>query len=143
MVNQWLNSSAVSQCDALGVFNAIRSILEAPSLAQAGAQRFRMPKTDVDDSALSVLLRHRLVHELTDFDTRIENFLIMDGRNVSASEELKDIERKLKTMDVRRRHAEDDAQRNRILKTKTERWEDANRRQSLGKAHDELFGAPP
>ena len=130
MVNQWLNKTAVAQCDAQesdGDSDDSRC-----SDAQSGrAQRFRSPRVQVDDVALAILLHHKLIRSwLTDPYRKLRR----DRRaNVSAPDELKGIERRLKTMDVRRRHAKDDAQRNRILKSKTERWDDANRQHSLGR----------
>ena len=116
----------------------MQSILESPTLAQAAAQRFRMDRVVLNESAASILRELKLLDSLPTFDHQIEAFRVIDERNVPAEDELQEIERRLKTIDVRRRHAKDEAQRSRLLKSKTEKWEDANRQQALSKEHGQL-----
>ena len=97
-----------------------------------------MERHPIGQDALDLLQDYALVQPLTVFDRQIEAFIAMDEHSPAAKEELQNIERQLKTVDVRRRHARDDAQKSRILKSRTDKWEDANREQSLGRAHEQL-----
>ncbi|MEE2786483.1 MAG: hypothetical protein VX589_04025 [Myxococcota bacterium] len=124
--------------DAAALFGTLKTLLETPTLLSAAKDSFDTTRAVLEESSLDELIRLEVVHARHDLETACEQYFQKRATAQAAEQDLADVERQLKTIDVRLKRAESDAQRSRILKSKTERWEDDNRRGKFKKEREAL-----
>ena len=125
--------------DAADLFGALKTLLHAPTLLTAARNAFDAQRTQLSQPALNELIRLRIVQARHDLETVFVHTFTKRESATAAQQEIMDIERQLKTIEVRIKRAESEAQRPRILKSKTDRWEDDNRLGKLKKEREALI----
>jgi uncharacterized protein with von Willebrand factor type A (vWA) domain len=121
------------------VFTALCELVDGISVTDAVARRFQSDKNGSDHRIFDTLHSVGFVEHHTEWTEQISRYLAQQETITTAEDELPKLERRLKTLDVQVRHAADQRTRNRLLKSKTTKWEEDSKQSELAKQYSTLL----
>ena len=125
--------------DAIAVMNAVAWLDETPALPDAIKDHFSVEEPALETTLLDHLVHLGFIQLDRTWTERVRNYLSLCEAREEAEALLPELERRLKTMDVKVKHASDKRSRNRLLKSKSTQWEEASHQDTLEKQREELL----
>jgi hypothetical protein len=134
--------------DAERIYKTLEAAANGPNLYEACAAKFPDRPTGegaerpepVDEPAFLYLVEHEFVDVPTELRNAIDRFRHLDREAERTRQELQEVYRKLRTMQVRLKKADRDQESgfSNLLKSKTQRWEEKTRRDALARDIDDM-----
>jgi len=115
------------------VYDALCDLIDGQAVTDAVARRFESIERAAHADVFSVLQTAGFVEHHAEWTQKIRGYLEQKEKLSSAAEELTQIERRLKTVEVQVRHAAEQRARNRLLKSKAMKWEEDSKQSELSK----------
>lgn len=141
---EWLDpeESEIQFVDAERVWRVLDAVTNAPNLYEMAAVKFvvpiEAPDLHIDEQAFKQLVADEFLEVPIQLRNEIEKLLVLEGDGERTRESLGALYRKLKTMAVQLRHAGREADKSGFLRSKTEKWEQQNRKDELERQFQDL-----
>ncbi len=128
--------------DTMRIWNMLDSVRNAPNLYEVATAKFRVTEGAIkrtthlfDAVAWGFLVEEDFIEVITTIGNDVEKFLQLDRDADRTREDLATAYRRLKTLDMQRRNAAQEAGRSTFLSSKKDKWD---REQKLQNVKDEL-----